>query len=159
MGLLEFTLASQNIPPDYPLCLLAQSPTSPSTHGSVPPIRARDCPVMSPLPARHALIRAKHARIHGILGFSRRRKTQLIAAFPRPIFCRTGSCTLYGKEGRFLGGVDPGPGTCDPADPFLRRRAGFGKRHFPSHRGRNREKGGRIRDPGDIFTSEKKGPN
>jgi len=65
---------------------------------------------MPPLPARHALIRAKHARIRGFLGLSHRRKTQLIAAFLRPIFCRTGSCTLYGEKGGFWEGSIRGPG-------------------------------------------------
>jgi len=70
----------------------------PGTHGPVPPFRARNGPGLPALPARHALIRAKHALIRRFWGFSRRRKTQLIALFLRPIFSQMGSCTLYGKR-------------------------------------------------------------
>jgi len=111
-------------PPFQALLLRPSSPTaSPTTHIPPPTFRARNCPGMSPLPARHARIRAKHAGFRGFLELSRRRKTQLIALFLRSIVYRTGSCTLVMKSWAVLGGVDPGPWTCDPTDPFLRRRS------------------------------------
>jgi len=158
----------QPAPPDPPLpcgrpycreaCLRGEIGQS-GAHGPAPPIRVRISPGFPPGPVPAARFR-KNAAIIRVPGgvFTSEKVRPYLAAFRRSISSSCGLWHVAIERRRFFRGCDPGIGTHGPAHLILRRRPLSGRWHFPSNGGRNREKWGRNRVPGGIFTPEKKGP-